>query len=188
MEARIGCLQRATDDLCDLAHRQLFEFVQHEYLAFALIELSQHLLQPRARSAEFERALLLRRGTRFGRRFADLLVPPVRALAIVRSDAHADAVAPGAQRATVIVFESPVNDEKYLLANIGNVRACHAEPAQHAPDERARVGKNTVEIELGVEQDRGVKRSRGVLEGRVQSYQSELQNHTEVEAQANGRH
>src|SRR6478736_1750603 len=41
---------------------------------------------------------------------------------------------------------------------------------------------------LGWSKTGGVKRSKGVLDGRVQSYQSELQNHTEVEAEANGRH
>jgi hypothetical protein len=72
-----------------------------------------------------------------------------------------------------------MDDEKYLLANIGNIRACHTEPAQHPPNEGARVGENMVEIELGGEQDQGRQRFlSGVLDDGAKAYQSELPDHT----------
>ncbi len=101
---------------------------------------------------------MLGRYVRLGRRFPELFVAKVGSLAIVRGSAHTDPVAPSSHRAPVVVALPTMDDEKYLLANIGNVRACHAEPAQHAPDEGTRVGENMVEIELGGEQNQGRER------------------------------
>src|SRR5262245_5892245 len=96
VQARVRSLQRAVDDLGDFFHAELLELVQHEHLALAVVESRQNLAQARARATELQIARLLRGRGQVRRRLAELFVPAMRALAVVRGLARADSVNPGA--------------------------------------------------------------------------------------------
>jgi hypothetical protein len=79
---------------------------------------------------------------------------------VVGRGSHANAVDPRADwDATVVIVEPAMNDEKDVLAHIAQIGAIHAQPSEHPPDERARIGKDMVEIQLGQGQELALGRS-----------------------------
>ena len=121
VEARIRRLERATDDLRDLGHRQLFELVQARRPCASRL---------RACRAAFE---LLVRATPFGRVLgADVdlalalidiavllrfLPPHARRAAVARDRADTDTVEPRTERSAAVVFvQLAVDDEERPLA------------------------------------------------------------------------
>jgi hypothetical protein len=115
--------------------------VQHEHAALVVVELRQRALStPHQATIGLHALRLLRVLARC--RITEPLVAPVRALTVVRRDAHTDAEDPSAMRGALFeVGQLAVHHQEHVLARIGHVGLGHAEAPKQAARERRMRGK-----------------------------------------------
>src|ERR1019366_6354890 len=94
LAAGVGRLQRTTEDLRDVSHREAFDLVEDDDLALLFVERVEHAGQDPAVLTALEVRVLIGLDARIGRLRDDVLAPAPMLPSAAHGDADADRVDP----------------------------------------------------------------------------------------------